>query len=185
MTSPSERDPDIMLRTELVRQLPPSREQRIRELLMLKMGNHKPSQFLRHLRSLTPDIPDDFLHSIWSCRLPVNIRAILASQLEDDLDTAARRADRIFEVTSQQALMSVVPLSDSNTLLKRFDDLSRQVAALSAEWAHLRSSSRNCCPSSRSSSRDDAATTLCWYHRRYGAKAQKCTQPCAYHQQGS
>jgi hypothetical protein len=30
---------------------------------------HKPSQFLRHLRSLTTDMPDDFLR-IWSARLP-------------------------------------------------------------------------------------------------------------------
>jgi hypothetical protein len=30
------------------------------------MGDCKPSQFLRHLRSLAPDVPDDFLHSIWS-----------------------------------------------------------------------------------------------------------------------
>jgi hypothetical protein len=46
------------------------------------MGDRKPSQFLRHLRSLTPDMPDDFFHSIWSSRLPLNEQAILASQQE-------------------------------------------------------------------------------------------------------
>jgi hypothetical protein len=69
-TSPPERDPYTMLRTELVRRLSPSREQRIRQFLTLEMGDRKPSQFLRHLRSLAPDVPDDFLHTIWSSRLP-------------------------------------------------------------------------------------------------------------------
>jgi hypothetical protein len=65
-----------------------------------------------------------------------------------------------------------------------------QVAALSAELAHLRSNSRdprsrtwNRRSGSRPPSRDDAKPTLCWYHRRYGAQEQKCTQPCSYRQQ--
>jgi hypothetical protein len=35
---------------------------------------------------------------------------------------------------------------------------------------------------SRSPSRDNTIPTLCWYHRRYGARAQKCTRPCSYRQ---
>jgi hypothetical protein len=71
ITSPPERDPYTTLRTELVRRLFPSREQRIRQLLTLEeMGDRKPSQFLRYIRSLSPDVPDDFLRSIWSSRLP-------------------------------------------------------------------------------------------------------------------
>jgi hypothetical protein len=40
------------------------REQRIRQLLTLEMGDRKLSQFLRHLRDLAPDVPEDFLHTI-------------------------------------------------------------------------------------------------------------------------
>jgi hypothetical protein len=76
----------------------PSKEQRICELLTLEeMGDRKPSQFLRHLRNLAPDVPDYFLSSIWSTRLPSNIRAVLADQPEIDLDTTALCADRIME----------------------------------------------------------------------------------------
>jgi hypothetical protein len=63
--------------TELMRQLSPSREQLIRQLLTLEMCDRKATQFLRHLRSLAPDVPDDFLHTIWSSRLLPNIQAIL------------------------------------------------------------------------------------------------------------
>jgi hypothetical protein len=70
-TSPPERDPYTTLRTELVRRLSPSREQRIRQLLTLEeLGDRKPSQFLRHIRGLAPQVPEDFLYTIWSSWLP-------------------------------------------------------------------------------------------------------------------
>jgi hypothetical protein len=75
-----------------------------------------------------------------------HIRAILAGQPEGDLDAA----DRINETAPQPALASVAPLPDSAALLQRIEDLSRQVAALSAERARPRCSS---------TSRDDAAPT--------------------------
>lgn len=205
ITSPPERDPYTTLRTELMRRLSPSREQRIRQLLTHEeMGDRKPSQFLRHLRSLAPDVPDDFLRSIWSSRLPHNIQAILAGQPEGNLDSAARCADRISEAAPQPALASVGPPPDSAALLQRIEDLSRQVAALTAQQDRLnpssrnhrspsrdpRSSSSNARPAfknrrtnSRSPPRGDAASTTCWYHRRFGARAQNCTPPCSFHQQ--
>jgi hypothetical protein len=155
ITSPPKRDPYTTLRPELVRRLSPSREQRIRQFLMLEMGDYKPSQFLRHLRSLAPDMPDDFLHTIWSSWLPPNIQAILAGQPEGNLDSAARCADHISEVSPQPVLASIGPPPDSATLLHRIEDLSRQVAALTAEQDCLRTtfrdphlSSRNPCFSS-------------------------------------
>jgi hypothetical protein len=60
-----------------------------------EMGDCKPSQFFRHLKSLTLEVPDDFLRSIWSSRLPSHIQDILVGQSEDDLDSASKLADRI------------------------------------------------------------------------------------------
>jgi hypothetical protein len=74
--SPPERVPYTKLKTELVRRLSPSKKHRIRN----DMGDRKPSQFLRHLRSLVPDMPGNLLRSIWSSRLPSHIRAVLAGQ---------------------------------------------------------------------------------------------------------
>jgi hypothetical protein len=78
------------------------------------MGKRKPSQLLRQLRSLVPDVPDDFLCSIWSSRLPPNVKAIITGQSERDLNAAARCAGRIIEVSSQTILGSIEPLPDSN-----------------------------------------------------------------------
>jgi hypothetical protein len=104
--SPPERDPYSILKTELVTHLSPSREQRIRQFLTLEMGDRKPSQFLRQLRSLVPDVSGDFLRSIWSSRLPPNVRAILACQSEGDLDSVGLCADGIIEAAPQPALAS-------------------------------------------------------------------------------
>jgi hypothetical protein len=64
ITSPPQHDPYTKLRTELLNQLPLSREQRPRHLMLEEMGDRKPSEFLRHLRSLVPDLPDYVLHTI-------------------------------------------------------------------------------------------------------------------------
>jgi hypothetical protein len=138
------------------------------------MGDRKPSQFLRHLRGLAPDVPEDFLYTIWSRRLPPNIQTILACQQECSLDAAASCADRISEVAHQPALASVAPPTKNTTHLQEIDDLSRQVAALGAEQDRLRTSYRDPCsstkypnpgprnrrPNSRSPSRGDTAPTL-------------------------
>jgi hypothetical protein len=97
ITSLPERYSYTKLRNELVQRLCPSRELRIRQLLTFEeLGDRKTSQFLRHLRDLEPDVPEDILRNNWSSRLPHNIEATLASQQECSLDAAARSAHRIF-----------------------------------------------------------------------------------------
>jgi hypothetical protein len=154
--SPPQRDPYTILKTELVKWLSPLKEECIHQLLTLEMGDSKPSQFLRHLRSLALDAPDDFLRSIWSSQLPSNVRAILAGQTKRDLYAAAHCADRIIEATPLPTIANIMPLSVDDTLVQHIEDLSRQVAALSAELAHLRSRSR---AHLRSNSRDPCSCT--------------------------
>jgi hypothetical protein len=114
---------------------------------------------------------------------------------------------------SPPELASVSRPADNTTLLQRIVELSLQVETLSAERDHRRSSSRDRRSSSRdrpSGSRDrrynqrgrfstprnrglnnntpsrlDNATGSCWYHPRFGDRAQNCTQPCSYREQGN
>jgi hypothetical protein len=70
-----EQDSYTKLRAELMRQLTHSRGQRICQLLTVEeMGNRKPSQFPRHLRSHAPDVSEDFLSTIRSSQLPPTYR---------------------------------------------------------------------------------------------------------------
>jgi hypothetical protein len=69
INSPPRQDSYTTLKTELVNRLCPWKDQRTRQLFTLeKTGARKPSQFLRHLRSLAPDIPDNYLCILWTSR---------------------------------------------------------------------------------------------------------------------
>jgi hypothetical protein len=94
------------------------------------MGDRKSSHFLRHLKSLLPDVPEDFLRRIWSSMLPTHIQTILA---EGTLDAAKQLGDRIVEVAPLPTTVSVAQAPDSANLLKRIDYLSRQVYELTSD----------------------------------------------------
>jgi hypothetical protein len=196
ITSLPQQDPYTKLRTELLKRLSLSRELRAHWILTLEeMGDRKPSQFLRHLRSLAPDLPDYFLRAIWTSRLPAKVQATLACHPDVELDVAADCADRIIETVPPPALASIGQPTDTNEILRHIEELPRRVAALSAEsdrpFSRRRcsssrnpKSSRRDRPSSlrnrrlynRSSPRHDTSTT-CWYHQHFANRAQNCSQP--------
>jgi hypothetical protein len=79
--SPPQQDPYTSLRTALLDQLSPSEEQRFRQLLKPEaIGDRKPSQYLRHLRSLAPDASDKLLRTVWTSQLPRDIQITLSAQ---------------------------------------------------------------------------------------------------------
>ena len=101
ITSVPKHEPYDLLKAELARRLSNIREKRVRQLLFHEdMADRKPSQFLRLLEGLAPDVPDDFLLIISAGRLPPHVKAIFAGQAEDSLDSVSQLAGRICEVTA-------------------------------------------------------------------------------------
>lgn len=88
------------MKTELIKRLSASQELKVKQSLMHEeLGDRKPSQFLRHLSNLAgSSVPDDFVKTLWSSRLPSNIQTILASQSDLPLDKLADLADKIHEL---------------------------------------------------------------------------------------
>jgi hypothetical protein len=170
IVSPPADKPYTTLKTELVRRVSSSRDQLVHQLVIHEeTGDRKPSQFLHHLKILAPDVPDDFLRSIWFSKLPPHIQTILAGQAKGSLDAAVAQAP------------------DTTSLLQKIEDLSRQVAALTSSRTRHRSLSRDrrkvndtSCPAHNSADRD-----YCWYHRQFGDEARRCTPPCSFRQQGN
>lgn len=184
ITAPPADNPYTYLRKEFIRRFSMSEEQRVRQLLMEEeLGERKPSQFLRHLRSLagSTQVQDSLLRTLWLQRLPNQVHAILQTQAELSLDKLAELADRIVEVSPIQtpvAIHAVAPSAASElaVLTKRIDDVTREVAALRS-----RSHSRMRQPRTRSRRRESTdRQDICWYHRRFRSKAKKCTTPCNY-----
>ncbi|XP_020296815.1 uncharacterized protein LOC109861536 [Pseudomyrmex gracilis] len=171
----------------LVQRLTDSKQQRIRQLLEHeKLGDRKPSQFLRHLITLAGNtVSDDLLQTLWLGRLLPAMQAILATRTEDNLNSVAEQADWIHEVNSRavvvattlQPTAAVASTSESGQM----EILTKQIAVLTQQVAKLMRQART-----RSRSRDRSRLKQtkqgdnCYYHRRFGAEAKKCTQLCTY-----
>lgn len=176
---PAERKYD-KLKDALIQRLSISQEKRVRQLLSdEELGDRKPSQFLRHLRSLagTTLSDDNIIRQLWLRRLPQQAQAILAAQADLDLDKVAELADKITElapapVICSTASTSAPPSLSLATLAKQLEEVSNQVAALSRQQ---RRPSRD---RSVSSDRSTNNTKRCWYHRKWGVKATRCISPC-------
>jgi hypothetical protein len=150
------------IKAELIRRLSLSQEQRVRQLLMHEeMGDRRPTQFLRHLRTLTD--PPDFLSTLWTNNLPPNTQAIIVTQAQVAQDDVAQLADKIAEVTPSLCVARVSSFCDEiSTLIAPIDELDRQVTALSASPSRPRSSTqirRHARRSSRSAGRSPTLIT--------------------------
>lgn len=190
------------LKNELIKRLSASREKEVKQLLVHEeLGDRKPSQFMRHLQHLAgPNVPEDFLKTIWTSRLPRNIQTVIASQPHSSLEVLADLADRINEIVPAQQIASASMSSSRSCsyatleqLTKQVTELTKQVQALSTQvfrsqynksGTHSRSRSRS---SSRSregplhrSHSSYVRFSNCWFHRKFGSKANKCIKPCDY-----
>jgi hypothetical protein len=155
-----------------------------------EMGDQRPTQFLRHLRTPAgPSVLSDFLRTLWTNRLPSNMQAIIATQAQVALDDVAQLEDKIAEITSPPSVARVSSSGvDINTLTARTDELARQVAALSASTSRPRSPSRTrwharC--SSRCAGRSPAPDIFCTWQQgnmdgsHWWRRATATTQPAA------
>jgi hypothetical protein len=205
--SPPEWNPYTTLKTKLVRQLTPSKEQWIRQLLMIEeMGDRKPSSYgisgVSHLTCLKTSYstsgPTGYPQHTSLPRLSTRAQLGLCSPL------CGPHLRGHTPAGTRQRHPNCTP---------DIENLSLKVASLSTEQSHLQASSRDPPLSSRDPysssrdprkpapeiptlapgtatrtadpppSRDDTAPTLCGYHRCFGTRVQKCTPPCTYLQQ--
>lgn len=179
------------LKTELVRRLSSSQENKVKQLLTHEeLGDRKPSQFLRHLQSLAgPNVPDDFLTTIWTSRLPRGLQTVLAGQPQGtSLQSLADLADRVYDVIGPAPAVA----STSSAPGSSFESLAREVAELRRQFENFnrqparqpRSRSRKRSVSgNRSDSRSSSSYRkypLCWYHSKFGNQAKRCIKPCDY-----
>jgi len=188
--SPPELEPYDRLKAELVRRLSTSREQRVRQLLNEEMGDRK-QQFLRHLKSLAPDVHDYFLRTIWASRLPPHVQAILAGKTEGSLDSTSRLADnlRCYSPAYHSQYLPFDTRQPSRTI--RADRGALTPGCFTAGLTNRLSQSR---ARHRPHSRDRFSSTtdntvqphdICWYHWKFGDGARKCSSPCSHQQRFS
>ncbi|XP_070152059.1 uncharacterized protein [Polyergus mexicanus] len=182
ITHPPDANKYEAIKRALIQRLSVSQEQRTRQLLELEeIGDRKPSQFLRHLRTLAANnVPDSLLRTLWLGGLPNQMQMILATRAEDCLNDVAEQADRIHEMSSRAVVAATTAPKES--LETQIQALAKRVATLSTHLTRSRSRDRRH-DRKRSQSRNqrkDYDKRHCFYHNRFGDKAKKCTQPCTY-----
>ena len=189
---PPRDEPYTQLKTQLTKRTAASEQKKLQLLLTSEeLGDRKPTQLLRRMQQLLGDRPGladgSFLRELFLQRLPPNVRMVLASTPDGtSLEGLADLADKVMEVAAPSVAMVTPPLTSEVEQLRgdvsRLEKLVRKLARSSSR-STSRSSRRPPTPPHANPSDTDAQhdpDSLCWYHHKYGTKAQKCRQPCAW-----
>lgn len=180
--APPDTNPYMTLKKTIIARFSDSFEEKVRRLLEREqLGDRRPSSFFRHLKSLAgPSFPDDLLRSIWSSRLPRQLQIILAAQKLNTSSELADLADQLIELTDRSPEVCKVSAEPTLASMQRqIEELTRTVAALSV-GGHRRGRDRSHSRSRRTPRSRSRPRDLCWYHERYGAKANKCLPNCKW-----
>lgn len=214
--SPPAEEPYSTLKTALISRVGATAEQRINQLLTAEeLGDRTPSQFLRHLRTLSADVPDRLLRSIWTRSLPPQVRAIVQSHAVDptiSIQRLATIADDVLAVSpaksstfaidtspatthstsmtspSTTGPVTVAAVSSSSANTPTVDELARQLSAVLQRFSRGRYPRSSTPPFRRDSSKDSRQTNdsdVCWFHQKFGVKARNCRAPCNFSKNSS
>jgi len=202
INAPPGQAPYQHLKNTLIRRTTASDDERLNMVLSdIAMGDRKPSEYLRHLRSLVArdTLSDSVLRSIWIKRMRPQMQAAIAAQKDADLATLAAIADTVYETVNTSSLHIAAASPHSSTslddVLCQMKELRQELSAIKSEKlpssqqrrsSDFRSDSRNLRhPPRRNREHPSGPIGMCWYHRRFGASAWRCTSPCNYEKSGN
>lgn len=200
--------PYTTFKQEVTKYLGESEKSKLHNLLHgLTLGDQKPSQLLSKIQANAGDkFSAEPLRQLWMSRLLPQVQIIL-TPFENDvtLSVLAQRADDVMEIMSQVNANSVGHIAASssynqftlasdtveNNLNAKFTSIKSEILTeISAllnknAYSHQRDSSRG-----RSSSRNrspsnnrNSSPEICYYHKRFNDKAQKCVSSCKHHKE--
>lgn len=187
---PPAESPYDTLKQHLIQRTAASEQRRLQQLFNAEeLGDRKPTQLLRRMQQLLGDkagaLDSAFIRELFLQRLPANVRMVLASTPDTaNLEDLAQLADKIAEVAAPSiAAVSTPQLTEELERLRaEVASLKGIVKSLPQYTSHRRSRSRGRDQSrGRSPSpQPPSEPPICWYHRRFGNDAKKCSQPCSF-----
>ena len=185
---------DTLKRQLIVRTTIPQ-QRRLQQLVhSTELGDQRPTQLLRRMQQLlgpeAVDADGTLLRELFLQRLPANVRMVLAtSRAESTLEELAELGDRVMAAASL-AVAGITPSqpTEIDELRAEVVRLRETVSALSSprQLPRQQSPYRTSRPRSPSPHRQPRLRSppprpnVCWYHARFGDRAQKCTPPCSY-----
>ncbi|CAE1255955.1 unnamed protein product [Acanthosepion pharaonis] len=187
-------NPYDRLKEAILKRTSASNEAMLRNLFtQVELGDRTPSQLLRHMRTLLGDnkMSENIMRSLWLDKLPTTTTQILAPMTEEtQTEKLADIADRIHESFRSRRVNSIQP-QPAQQRDREFNDLKSTVERLSIQLQGLlqkdRQYRRDKCPGYRKRSFSRGRTDnrnrkdeICYYHKRFGPEARRCTHPCSF-----
>ena len=187
-------NPYDRLKEAIIKRTGRSEEEKIEDVLRnVTRGDRTPSELLQYMRSQlgTKNVSDKVLRTMWMDRLPRSVNQIIAPLMRTAaLDDLAESADLVFSRVdnSVNTVRTTEPVAQTS-IERTLADLQQQVKDLRIALQRQERGRTPCkCDHNRTQSRSrdrSARDGLCFYHRRYGDKARKCTPPCNHSAQGN
>lgn len=203
--------PYTTYKNEVIKFLGESEKTKLHNLLHgLTLGDQKPSQLLTKFKTNAGNnFNEASLKQLWMSRLPQQVQIVL-TPFENDLPlaTLAERADNIMETMSQCSVNSVGQTTSasysnynsrasSDSVESNFDsklasmkkEILNEISAIMNKHTGVRKNDRSnsrsrTSPRDRSPSNDrNKKSDVCFYHRKFNDKAQKCVSSCKRHKE--
>jgi hypothetical protein len=150
--------------------------QRIDRLVALEpLNGRKPSELLADMNKLKPADEKQFFAYFFLNRLPREVRILLSQDPVSDMRALAAKADALMalHVPHQHEVAAIAPQEpDDGTVAAAAAKNSSRKAVAQKKKKYRRQRSQ--------SPAEERRSPLCWLHIRFGDKARRCEQPCAW-----
>lgn len=172
------------IKTRLISRFELTPQSKLEKLLgTCDLGDLRPTHLLAKMQELSSglNVDNEFLKMLFLQRLPANIRTVLSIN-DGSLSKLAEMGDKMIDLVPHVAAVKTDPVPASVDLYSQ-ENLVDQIAALTAEIRRLKSGPERTRSRSVSRRRNEGESSICWYHRKYGGRAERCRSPCKYQQQ--
>jgi hypothetical protein len=142
---------------------------------MEPLGGRKPTELLAAMAKYRPKEDHHFFSYFFLQRLPREIRVLLARECSKDIQALAEKADELMalHIPQQHDITAVAPVADEAALGDE-----QEIAAAVQKGGRQRK--KKWSKKQHKKEKEDFKSPLCHFHIRYGDKAFRCEEPCAW-----
>lgn len=182
------------IKNRLINEFQDSEEGKLKKLLTgIHLGDKKPSHLLKEMRELSSNrFTEDVLKSLWIQHLPTSVQTVLMVS-EVSLTKMAELADKIMGIIPDPNISTVSSNATTsnadpslevkiNSLESQLKHLSQEIDKLSSQGMGNSQNNYRRFEKKFWKKKEDKpiSSELCWYHKTYGSRANKCISPCKF-----
>lgn len=171
------------VKERLIARFGKSSQARLEELLgSADLGDLRPTHLLARMQEIASGLKVDesIMKTLFLQHLPAHARAILSIS-DGSLEKLAEMADQMLASSGSHVASCSTP--STNPAAPDINSLKQDIEALTAAVQRLQAGPSRSRSRSKSRSSTAGEDTICWYHRKYGGRAEHCRAPCSFHHQ--